>query len=138
MPNGRNNPGANAVSVPCKISPDRTGRCTFQIEAKEMPVKIKLCEDQHGNPATTSSFNRIDVTVMETNPPTPVPGQPTSMTATTASLNLQEGAYDIVTVVNPLPNSKAAFVYEDCSGLNQLCAIPTPVKISCHFSLRVI
>jgi hypothetical protein len=30
-----------------------------------------------------------------------------------------------------------AFVYEDCGGLNQLLRIPTPVKVTGHFSLKV-
>jgi len=134
----QNNPGAGAAPAPCKISPDPSGQFDFQVKAADMPVKIKLCEDQNGTPATTSSFNTIVVSVALTNPPKVVAGQPTSTTATSASFSLQKGAYDIVIALNPLPNSKVAYVYEDCGGLNQLIRIPTPVKVSGHFSLKVM
>jgi len=128
-------PGAAAAA--CNISPDASGQFDFQVNASNMPVKIKLCEDHSGKPATTSSFNTIEVYVALTNPAQKVPGQPTSMTATTASLNLQKGSYDVDIALNTLPNSMVAFVYEDCGGLNQLLRIPTPVKVTGHFSLKV-
>jgi hypothetical protein len=139
MANGsQDNPGVGAAPIPCKISPDPSGMCDFQVKAADMPVKIKLCENQSGATATTSSFNTVGVYVALTNPAQQVPGQPTSMTATAASLNLQKGAYDIDIVLNTLPTSTVAYVYEDCGGLNRLLTIPTPVKVSGHFSLKVI
>jgi hypothetical protein len=134
----QNNPGVGAAASLCKISPDPSGQFDFTVTAADKPVKIKLCEDQHGAPAKTSSFNLLQVYNALTNPPTLVAGQPTSMTAMNASLTLPAGAYDIDIVLNQLSaSSMGAYVYEDCSSLNQLIRIPTPLKISGYFSLKV-
>jgi hypothetical protein len=132
------NPATGAAPAPCKISPDPSGQFDFQVKASDLPAKIKLCEDEKGTPAKTSSFDKIVVSVALTDPPKVVPGQPNPMTATGASFTLQKGAYDIVIALNVLPTSMVAYVYEDCGSLNQLLRIPTPVKVTGHFSLEVI
>jgi len=134
------NPGAGAAPAPCKIAADPSGQYDFQVRAADMPVKVKLCENHQGDPATTSKFNqKTKVLSLATSPPTVIPGQPTAITDTTFSLSLPVGAYLIEIVLTPLPNSVIAYVNEDCSGSNQLVHILTNVgQPSNYFTLRVV
>jgi hypothetical protein len=134
--------GARGAANPektCKMT--TIGPSSFQIKAADMPAKIKLCESEKGDPATTSAFNtNVGILVYDalTNPPTLSARQPTSVTALNFTLELPAGEYDIDMVLSTLPASSVAYVYEDCSGLNQLVRIPTTIKLSGHFYLKVI
>jgi len=134
------NPGAGAAPAPCKIAPDPSGQYDFQVRAADMPVKVKLCENHQGDPATTSKFNQsTEVLSLATSPPTAVPGQPTGIANTSFSLSLAVGVYMVEIVLTPLPNSLIAYVYEDCAGSNQLVHILTNVQLpSNYFTLRVV
>ena len=98
---------------------------------------MKLCENTQGSPATSSSFNTIQIFDALTNPPKLVSGQPTNVTATGFSLALPTGNYDVVMVLNHLPAAQVAYVYENCGGLNQLARIPILIQPSGYFSLKV-
>jgi len=128
---------SGAAPAPCRISVDNSGQFEFQIKATDMPVIVKLCENNLGAPATTSSFNAVRVYNALTSPPKVVNGQPTTVNATDFSLTLPSGAYDIVMTLNHLPGSQIAYVYESCGGLNQLARIPILIQPSGYFSLRV-
>jgi hypothetical protein len=121
----------------CAISPDTSGQFDFQIAVASMPTKIKLCDDAQGTVSTKCSFNTIRVYVAHSDPPKTVAGQPSASTSTGFTLNLQAGAYEIVMVLNFIPGSKEAFIFEDCGGLNQLTRIPLLITPAGHFSLRV-
>jgi hypothetical protein len=127
-----------AAQTPCKIQRDPSGQFGFQVAASAMPVKIKLCDDPQGTLSTKCTFNTIRVSVAHTNPPQPVAGQPSASTSTGFTLTLQSGAYDIGVGVNFLPGTQVAYLYEDCSGLNQLLRIPLLIQPTGHFSLRVV
>jgi hypothetical protein len=43
-----------------------------------------------------------------------------------------------VMVLNHLPGSQIAYVYESCGGLNQLARIPVLINPSGYFSLGVV
>ena len=131
---------ANAAKPgPCKLATDPSGQYKFQIRAEDMPVGIKLCENHQGNPATTSTFNGVDVRSLSTKPPTVINGQPPTVGATAFSLTLPIGEYYIGMSVNPLPTSVIAYVYEDCTGSNQLTDIQTGLQqLSGYFTLRVV
>jgi hypothetical protein len=128
---------ANAAPIACRIVVDSSGEFEFQVKAADMPIKIKLCENNQGAPATTSSFNTVQIYNALTNPPKLVTGQPTAVTATGFSLALPAGGYDVVMVLTHLPTSQIAYVYEDCGGLNQLARIPLILQPSGYFSLKV-
>jgi hypothetical protein len=123
--------------VPCRIVVDSSTKFGFQVQVAYMPLKIKLCEDHRGNPATSSSFNTVGVFNALTSPISPVNGQPTAVTATAFSIDLSPGAYDINMDLNYIPGAQVAFVYENCGGLNQLARIPILIMPSGTFSLRV-
>lgn len=127
-----------AGSTPCKIGVDSSGQFEFLVKQTDMPVKVKLCENQLGAPATTTSFNTVQVYSAFTSPPQKVNGQPTGQTATGFTLNLPTGSYDVVMVLNHLPAAKIAYVFEDCSGQNQLARIPVLLQPSGFFSLKVV
>jgi hypothetical protein len=130
------NPAGGAAAGPCKMTP--VSLRAFQIKASDMPVTIKLCENEQGDPAK-STFSTITVRSLSTNPPTVIKGQPTAVTKTTFTLTLPVGLYYVGIVVNPFPGSAMAYVYEDCAGSNQLTDIQLDVgDLSGYFTLRVV
>jgi hypothetical protein len=134
--------GASASSGPgtgpCKIGVDPSGQFEYLVKASDMPSKILLCENQQGAPATSTSFNTVQVYNALTNPKQKVNGQPTTVNATDFTLNLPTGAYDVVMVLNHLPSAQVAYVYESCGGLNQLARIPVVIQPSGFFSIKVV
>jgi len=123
---------------PCNIGLDPSGQFEFLVKASDMPRKILLCENHQGAPATSSSFNTVQVYKALTNPKQKVNGQPTTVNATDFTLNLSTGAYDVVMMLNHLPSAQVAFVYESCGGLNQLARIPVLIQPSGFFSIKVV
>jgi hypothetical protein len=109
----------------------------------DMPVTIKLCENHQGDPATTSKFNTrggIQIySALDSTAPA-ISGQPSSAAATSFSMSLKVGVYNVVMGVDPLPESVYAYVYEGCSSpSNPLAIIPTTLQQpSGYFTLRVV
>lgn len=136
-------PAGGAAPGPCQMM--RVGRLVFQVTAKPMPdgtkacsLSIKLCEDGNGAPSK-STFNTVTVRSLLSTPPTVVPGQPSSMTGITFALKLPPGSYYIGMVVNPYPGSAMAYVFEDCTGSNQLTDIQLDIQQpTAFFSLTVV
>jgi hypothetical protein len=80
----------------------------------------------------------LNVTVSHKSDSSKVAGQPVSQTATTFSLNLPAGEYNVVIVVGFLTGAKAVKIVESCAGQTDLDFIAVPVANNGQFGLEVV
>ncbi|MFZ0639841.1 MAG: hypothetical protein WA020_09450 [Candidatus Acidiferrales bacterium] len=126
-----------AAGAGCKIALSTPGPAKYQMNATDMPGKTKLSKNHQGQPASTFSFSTTKIDRVFVNPVQFINGQPNPMAAKNFSFNLPPGIYDIVMVLNHLPNPGVAYVFEDCAGSNELDSIALNTQPSDYFSLRV-
>jgi len=102
-----------------------------------MPIKVKLCEDDKGSPAKSFDFNGVTIYDTAKSPAQVVSGQPTGLTKTGFTLLLPVGIYDVVMILDHVPNAQVAYVFEDCDKANPLARILVFVTPTGSFYLKV-
>lgn len=122
-------PAGAAAPVTCKITALAAGG--FQADAADMPLNCKLfAPDSKTQIVTVGVFNASDGS--------PVNGQPTNQTATSFSLALARGSYDVQVIVGSLPQAAPVRVVEACGAQTELVFINVLVANNGRFRLGVV
>ena len=124
--------GGALAQGPCKLSPQPGTTNAFRCRAADMPLSCSLA-----TPDGKTEFLSVEVR-QASSLGTVVAGQPTSVTATGFTLNLQGGDYVVIVVVGALPTANPVWVTEDCAGATKLDWIAVPVNTTGEFSLKVV
>ena len=123
----------DVAGSPCKVQKVSPGY--FRAHAADMPISMKLCDDQSGTIAKNCDFNSV---IIENEDGTVVSGQPTNLTKTKFTINLSAGKYIISIVLDHTTDARFGYVYEDCDGSNKILSINFAVQPSGDFDLEVI
>lgn len=124
---------ADGAGGPCeikKVSPN-----SFQVSAADMPLSMKLCDDQSGTITKHFDFNAVNVSKKDG---TAVPGQPTNQTKTKFTINLPVGEYIVAIVLDSDKQTDFGYIYEDCGGSNLILTIQYSQQPSGSFHLEVV
>jgi hypothetical protein len=117
------------VNNSCKIRTISFGH--FQANAADMPLDCLL-----STPDAKTEI--LTVNVFKASDNSKIAGQPVSLTATTFSLNLPAGQYNVVIVVGFLTSAKAVRIVESCAAQTNLDFIAVPASNNGQYALEVV